>query len=158
MSQLYDNRAYRQELLPFSVPYMTDDDGMLNILLVEDDYSDTLLTIQRINATQIPYNLDRITHGDDVMPYLGNCMQTRMPDLLLLDMGLPGTNGLAILEYLAHAPGPMQTIPIAIISGVRPSDKLKTDYRGLPIYGCLAKPLDIGEINPILSRVSNFRA
>lgn len=151
------NPLYRQELLPYSVPYLADNDNLVNILLVEDDYSDTLLTIQGINATQVPYNLDRITRGDDVLPYLNNCLQTKLPDLLLLDMGLPGVNGFEILENLSSAPANMRAIPIAIITGHKHFDYLSTTYSSLPIYGYLTKPLRAEAMNPILSKVLNFK-
>lgn len=149
--------AYRQELLPYSIPYLADNDNLINILLVEDDYSDTLLTIQRINATQIPYNMDRITEGGEVLPYLKNCLQTRLPDLMLLDMGLPGVDGFEILERLAQSPATMRAIPIAIVTGHRNFDYLSTTYQNLPIYGYLTKPLHVEDINAILAKVTGFR-
>jgi response regulator RpfG family c-di-GMP phosphodiesterase len=149
--------AYRLELPPIDVACMADNDNLINILLIEDDYSDSLLTIQRLNKTQIPYNLDRITRGDDVLPYLYNCMQTRLPDVLLLDMGLPGVDGFEILDTLTKAPAHMRTIPIAIITGHRDFSHLSTTYNGLPLYGCLTKPLQIGDIGLILSKVIDFK-
>jgi CheY-like chemotaxis protein len=148
--------AYRQELLPPNPAYAADNDNLLNILLVEDDYNDSLLTIQTVNATRVPYNLDRITHGDDVMPYLKNCMQSHLPDILFLDMGLPGMNGFEILETLARSPAAMRAIPIAIITGHTHFDYLPKTF-ALPIYGYLTKPIRLENIRPILSKVTDFR-
>ena len=127
-----------------------------SILLIEDDYSDTLLAIQGINATQIPYTLDRITHGDDVLPYLGNCLQTRLPDIMLLDLGLPGLDGFDVLRALAAAPSVMQAIPVALVTGLQDFSYLSSYYSNLPIYGCLPKPLRSDAMIPILSQAMRF--
>lgn len=156
MSDAQSTITYRQNMLPSTPAYTADNDNRLNILLVEDDYNDSLLTIQTVNATGIPYNLDRITHGDDVLPYLQNCSAQQWPDILLLDMGLPGTNGFEILEKLTHAPAAMRAIPIAIITGHTNFDYLPKSF-ALPIYGYLTKPLRVENIHPILSRVTDFR-
>lgn len=148
--------AYRQDLLSPTPACAADNDNLLNILLVEDDYNDSLLTIQTVNAMHVPYNLDRITHGDDVLPYLQNCLQTQLPDILFLDMGLPGMNGFEILERLAKAPAAMRAIPIAIVTGHTHFDYLPKSF-ALPIYGYLTKPLRAESIQPILSKVMDFR-
>lgn len=157
MSEGNSSIAYRQEMLTYSTAFRADNDNLVNILLVEDDYCDTLLTIQGVNSTQIPYNLDRITNGDDVIPYLKNCMQAQLPDLLLLDMGLPGMNGFEILSTLAEAPAVMRAIPIAIITGHTNFEYLPKSYQ-LPIYGYLPKPLRFETIQPILSKVIDLRS
>ncbi|MDE2029214.1 MAG: response regulator [Alphaproteobacteria bacterium] len=152
MSMQQRAAGYRRELLPYSVPCAADNDNLINVLLVEDDYSDTLLTIQKINATSIPYNLDRITHGDDVLPYLGNCAQTRLPDIMLLDLGLPGADGFDVLQALMGAPAALRAVPIAVITGLRDLSPMSSAYRDLPIWGCLAKPVSVDDLLPILSK------
>jgi len=157
MFPTYTNLAYKQELLQRDIPPIADNDNLINILLVEDDFSDALLTVQKIKATQVPYNLDRIMHGDDVLPYLRNCMQSRLPDIMILDMGLPGVNGFELLEALNEAPAALRAVPIVIITGYQHFDYLSATYNSLPIYGCLTKPLNVDDINPILAKVTDFK-
>ncbi len=149
--------TYRQDFLPFTVPLMADNDNLINILMVEDNDSDSVLATQRINATHIPHNLQRVTRGDDVMPYLKNCLQTRLPDVIFLDLGLPDSDGFDILQELAMAPSMMRAIPIAIMTGWKNFDYLPSYFHALPIYGCLNKPLQIDKMEAILSKVTLLR-
>ena len=87
MLNLYENLAYKQDgdasVIACNVAQVADNDNRVNILLVEDDFSDALMTVNRIKATQIPYCLDRIIHGNDVLPYPRNCRQARLPEHLV---------------------------------------------------------------------------
>ena len=54
------------------------------------------------------------------------------PDLILLDVGLPGMNGCAVLEQL-RAAAPTASIPILYLTGLEPLDGPRAD-------GVVAKP------------------
>lgn len=136
---------------------MAGDEDALNLLLVEDDYGDMLMTMQAIDAAGLPYELNRITHGDEVLPYLMNAMQDRLPDLILLDMGLPGKDGFEILEMLAGAPSLLRAVPIAIVTMYANFDYVRKTY-DLPIYGYLTKPLQPKNIQRVFDRISGDMA
>lgn len=132
-----------------------NDADALDLLLVEDSYADMLTTLRAINDANLPYKLNLITNGDDVIPYLMNAVQERMPDLILLDMGLPGTDGFEILESLSALPALLRAVPIAIITKYTDFNYLDKTYE-LPIYGFLTKPVDHAKMREILARVYGF--
>src|SRR3954467_9875348 len=74
--------------------------GLIDILLVEDSATDAELTRQVLLEAQVRSNLRIIRDGDSAMaflkrrpPYEGN----RLPDLILLDLNLPGMDGRTVL-------------------------------------------------------------
>ena len=157
MSQWHDgSAALQQDILPYNTSYLADNDNRLNILVVEDDYNDTLMTVRAVKSAQIPCNLDRMTRGNEVMPYLRNCMQANLPDVLLLDMGLPDITGFEILALLADAPAIIRAIPIIIVTGYSHFEYLPKAYQ-LPIMGYVTKPVRAKELEPILTMIMGFK-
>jgi response regulator RpfG family c-di-GMP phosphodiesterase len=132
-----------------------EDDNELSVLLVEDDYGDTLLTLQALNSVVQSYDLDRIDHGDEVLPYLATAAQNKLPDVILLDMGLPGTDGFEILETLALSPALMRSAPIVIITMHSNFEYIQKTY-DLPIYGYLTKPVKPKDLRTVLSKIAGF--
>ncbi|MBI3240903.1 MAG: response regulator [Chloroflexi bacterium] len=64
------------------------------------------------------------------------------PDLILLDYGLPGKDGLALLKDLRATPD-MENVPVIMITA-RPSSELVNEVRQYRVSGFIAKPFDIG--------------
>src|SRR5690349_10773277 len=87
-------------LWPKAIPLADDH---IHILLVEDVPSDALLTRIALERTNIPFALSKIGRGDEVISRL--CISQRIcpsqvPDLIMLDLGLPGMDGFEILSEL----------------------------------------------------------
>ncbi len=130
----------------------------LNILMVEDSASDALLTRIALDATRIPHQLGRLKDGREVMPYLSKCQQKghRMPDVIMLDLGLPGVDGFEILAALSTSAHELRGIPIIILTGYEHFEYLKKVYQ-LPILAYIAKPCNMQEIRAVLKRVQQYR-
>ena len=128
------------------------DEDAIDILLVEDSYGDALLMLQALNAADIPYTISRIDNGDDVLPYLEKAAQEKMPDVIFLDMELPGTNGFEILERLAASRPPLQSVPIILVSAPSNFTHLK-DFYDLPIQGHLTKSVNAESVKTLLSDI-----
>ena len=101
--------------------------------------------------------MNRINHGDDVLPYLAKAAEERMPDVILLDMGLPGSDGFEILAALASAPALMRSAPIIIITGHSDFEYIQKTY-DLPIYGFLTKPVHADTLRDALAKLAEFSA
>jgi CheY-like chemotaxis protein len=67
------------------------------------------------------------------------------PDLITLDITMPGMSGIEVLTTLrrdAH----LQGLPVVIVTGVTSFDKL-TDYRHVrPPEGFMQKPIDLAQL------------
>ena len=128
-----------------------------NILLVEDSYGDSLLMLAALNGAHIAYTLDRLDNGDDVLPYLENPALEKLPDVIFLDMELPGTDGFEILGALAAAPPAIRAIPIVIMTIQSNFGYLQKKY-DLSICGYLTKPVKTESVQTILATLPCFAA
>lgn len=110
---------------------------MRHILIIDDD----IHIGNMIEETLIKegYGVARAYSGTEALLYLSN----HLPDLILLDLMLPGLNGEEILPKIAR-------IPVIVISAkVEVSDKVNVLMNGANDY--MTKPFDMTEL---LARIS----
>jgi len=124
------------------------------VLVVDDDPNVGLL----ISAVLKKYNYHVTTlyHGDEVLVFL----KDNKPDLILLDLRMPGIDGFALCKRIREAPD-TRDIPVVILSGVSEVDA-KVDTIELGADDFITKPFDVRElrarINRILKRKSSDTA
>jgi two-component system response regulator QseB len=108
----------------------------MRLLLVEDDASvgDGLQRALRADN----YTVDWVVRGDQVLPALAR----EHFDLVLLDIGLPGLDGLQVLKRLRSSENP---IPVIVISARETfSDRIAGLDSGADDY--ITKPFDLDEL------------
>jgi DNA-binding response OmpR family regulator len=81
------------------------------VLAIEDEQP--ILRFLRTTLGGHGYRLVETTTGEEGLRQAA----TRSPDLVLLDLGLPELDGLAVYETLRHAPA-TATVPIIIVTGL----------------------------------------
>lgn len=95
------------------------------ILLVEDDEGDALLTEKAFRKGPIDFNLHVATDGLEALRFMGQkgkYADAPRPDLILLDLNLPGMHGRDVLrEVKQHAS--WRRIPVVILT----SSKAESD-------------------------------
>jgi DNA-binding response OmpR family regulator len=108
----------------------------MRILLAEDD--GYLSEGVALALKDCGYVVDRVLRGDDTDQALKTCSY----DLLILDLGLPGMDGLEVLQLL-RARG--QTLPVLIMTA---RDSLQDLVKGLDqgANDYLTKPFDLQEL------------
>lgn len=108
-------------------------DGKLSILIVEDD--DDLRRLYRTAVTLAGYEVEEAADGFDALRRI----EVRRPDLVVLDIGLPALNGVAVQqEIAAHAY--TRQIPVVIVTG----SAMKLDH--LDVRCVLRKPVEPDEL------------
>lgn len=108
----------------------------MRLLLVEDDASvgDGLQRALRADN----YTVDWVVRGDQVLPAL----EREHFDLVLLDIGLPGLDGLQVLKRLRGGESP---VPVIVISARETfSDRIAGLDAGADDY--ITKPFDLDEL------------
>jgi CheY-like chemotaxis protein len=113
-----------------------------NILLVEDTMSDALLIRTVLDDSCVPYRLQGLRGGDEVLPWLQQAlMHDALPDVILLDLGLPRMDGFELLSELAATVPALRAIPIIILTGYEDFEYVRNSYNvHVPAY--LTKPCD----------------
>lgn len=108
----------------------------MRILLIEDD--EVLLGVLLQSLTSQHYVVDVVQDGQSGLEYA----QTSSYDLILMDVGLPGLDGITLCQRL-RAEG--YTIPILLITAKdASSDRIRGLDAGADDY--LIKPLDLAEL------------
>lgn len=131
----------------------------INVLLVEDSRSDAAYTRVMLDYTNIPYALKQIYKGQDVLPYLTRRRRFTdegMPDLILLDLGLPQQDGFEVLSELASAKCCIRSIPVVIITGYENFAYLKNTH-DLYIFDYIIKPCSADRLRRILSNIVRYK-
>jgi chemotaxis family two-component system response regulator Rcp1 len=128
----------------------------LQILLVEDCASDTILTEIALDATAIDYDLQRLDNGSAVLPYLlgsGTYTRRKRPDLMLLDLTLPCKDGFEVLADMASHTDSVRNLPTIILTGDRHSAFLRCSY-GLNIVAYIMKPCSDEKLLDAFARIT----
>jgi len=92
------------------------------ILIVDDSPDDRFFLARNLRRTGLPLSIYEVQDGYEAIDYLshqGNFadrLAYPMPQLLLLDLKMPGKNGFDILHWLKQNP-PAPPIKIVVLSG-----------------------------------------
>jgi two-component system response regulator len=92
--------------------------GIAEVLLVEDDPGDVLLTSEAFAQHHLDVQLHVVGDGDEATRFLrrtGDFASAPRPALVLLDLNLPRRSGLEALADLKADPD-LQTIPVVVLT------------------------------------------
>src|SRR6185437_523139 len=130
------------------------------ILLAEDEEDYVLLVKKAFSEANIKNPLYVVSTGTEAMAYLkgegrfANRAEYPLPDLLLLDIKLPGFNGLEIIKWVREQPG-LAGLRIVVLTS---SDQLK-DVNDAYRFGAnsfLMKPYDFHDLVHLSKVVEEF--
>lgn len=97
----------------------------LDILLIEDNLADVVLTEEAFAAGGVDHRLRVANDGDAALDLLRRAAgEDDLPDLVLLDVNLPGRTGHEVLSAI-KADGALGRLPVLMLS----SSALDTDVR-----------------------------
>jgi chemotaxis family two-component system response regulator Rcp1 len=129
----------------------------MEILLIEDNPGDIRLVKEGLKLSENLNNLTVIDDGNIAMDYLlkaGSSQKSPRPDLIILDLNLPGKNGHEILKYL-KSEDRFKTIPIVVFSD---SESIKDITEVYDMYAnCFViKPRDPSIFVKYIASIENF--
>lgn len=126
----------------------------MEILLVEDSLTFARMAIHALRKGQVQHRLTWLTDGAEAWNFLqqtGAYVNAPRPDLLLLDLNLPGIDGVELLERIRNHPE-LAALPVVVMTGE--GDALMT--RGLTVEAFLTKPLDFEKFIDIVQQLSHL--
>lgn len=124
----------------------------LNILLVEDNEADILITQEILEPSRILKTLNAVSTAEEAILYLNRAEHFRqidIPDLILLDLNLPRTNGFAVLVEVKSNPALIHLPVIILTSSTSTYDKEYAFRNGADAY--FEKPLEIALLKNFLT-------
>jgi CheY-like chemotaxis protein len=127
------------------------------ILLVEDNPGDALLTKEAFVEARLPANLHVVKDGVEALEYLErNCAyhDAPRPDLILLDLNMPRMNGRELLKTLkSHLL--WRTIPVLILTTSDGERDVSVCYE-LHANCYLTKPLGFEDFVDLIRSIGAF--
>lgn len=129
----------------------------VEILLVEDNPGDVVLTREALREAKIHNRLSVATDGVEAMAFLrkeGQYREAPRPDLILLDLNMPRKNGIEVLREI-KADAALKTIPVVILttSGAD-QDVLKAYEFSANCY--VTKPVDLYQFVKVVHTIDEF--
>lgn len=120
---------------------------MTHVLLVEDD--PLLRRSLTLNLTARGYTLDETGNGEDALRIAGR----NLPDVVLVDLGLPGISGLDVIRRLRE----WSEVPIIVLSA-RGAERDKVEALDSGATDYVTKPFGIEELMARLRVAERIRA
>ncbi|MDZ8028504.1 MAG: response regulator [Nostoc sp. SerVER01] len=129
----------------------------IEILLVEDSPSDANLTIKGFLNARIANNLHWVEDGESAMNYLreqGEFANALRPDLILLDLNLPGMDGREVLTEIKSDPN-LKSIPVVVITTSNDEQDILRSYH-LSANCYVTKPIDVFQFIQVIQLIKDF--
>ena len=137
----------------------TDGGGtkVVDVLLVEDDPGDVLMTREAFEHHRISNQLHVVNDGEEALQFLrqtGEYAGAPRPGLILLDLNLPRRDGLEVLAELKEDPG-LRVIPVVILTTSQADEDILRSY-ALHANAYVSKPVDFERFMDVIRQIDNF--
>jgi CheY-like chemotaxis protein len=132
-------------------------DEPLKILLVEDNPGDVRLTQEAFKTTERETTLRILTTGDDAVDFLtprGSHEMSTRPDLVLLDLNLPGKDGCEVLETIRNT-STIHHLPVIMLTSSTADEDIAKCYTACA-NAYLTKPTDPDEFAEVVDAIEQF--
>ncbi len=129
----------------------------VEILLVEDSPSDVHLTHVAIEESGTGNNLHVVRNGVEAIAFVrrqGPYATAPRPDLVLLDLNLPGKNGFEVLKEL-KTNGDLRRIPVVVLSTSELQEDVERSYE-LQANCYVTKPTDVDRFIEVIQTIQVF--
>ncbi|WP_248963764.1 response regulator [Sphaerisporangium perillae] len=134
-----------------------DDYRFIDVLLVEDDPGDVLLTREAFEHNKVQNKLHVVSDGEQAMAFLrqeGEYAEAPRPDLVLLDLNLPRKDGREVLEDI-KGDADLRSIPVVVLTTSEAEEDILRSYH-LHANAYVAKPVDFDQFIKVVRQIDDF--
>ncbi|MDY6934555.1 MAG: response regulator [Spirochaetota bacterium] len=131
-----------------------------NILLVEDNLMDVELILDAFREAHLGNKINYVNCGKDALDYLfgknkySDRQKYPIPDLILLDLKMPGVDGHEVLQRIKQAHG-LKRIPVVILtSSMEDGDRALSYDNGANSY--LVKPVSFEGFMEVIRKIDEY--
>ncbi|GLZ46034.1 two-component system response regulator [Actinomycetospora sp. NBRC 106375] len=138
---------------------MTDTDPIteIDVLLVEDDAGDVLMTQEAFEHHKLRNQLHVVSDGVEALAFLrreGEHADAPRPGLILLDLNLPRKDGREVLEEVKNDES-LRSIPIVVLTTSQAEEDILRSYN-LHANAYVAKPVDFERFIQVIRQIDDF--
>ena len=129
----------------------------VEILLVEDDPGDVLMTKEALVDAKMANELRVVSNGEEALAYLfreGPYADAPRPGLILLDLNLPRVDGREVLARI-KAEEELRRIPVVVLTTSEAEEDILRSY-DLHANAYVTKPVDFEAFVKVVRQVDDF--
>lgn len=134
-----------------------DSEHIARILLVEDNPGDAALIVHQAARHRLTNPIDHVPGGQEAIDYLAwHLDQGSLPDLVLLDLNMPGVPGQDVLQWIrGHEDETLRQVPVIVLtSSSADEDVIETYDLGASAY--VVKPVGLEGFEAIVRALDGF--
>ena len=129
----------------------------IQILLVEDNEGDILLTLEAFKELKVKNNVAVVKDGVEAIDFLkkqGQYSDSIAPHLILLDINMPKLNGIEVLDFIKKD-DKLKKIPVVMLTTSSSESDISECYD--KSANCfITKPLDFGKFLSVVHSIESF--
>ncbi|HEX6425158.1 MAG TPA: response regulator [Acidimicrobiales bacterium] len=136
---------------------LADDVRPIEVLLVEDDEGDVLITREALAEGKVLNHLSVAPDGVEALAYLrreGRYGNATRPDLILLDLNLPRRDGRQVLADV-KGDADLRRIPVVVLTTSEAEEDVLRSY-DLHANAYVTKPVDFDRFVEVVRQIDDF--
>ncbi len=127
----------------------------INILLVEDNEGDIVLTLEAFEESKLINKITVLRDGKEAITFFDNLKDGgEKPDMVLLDVNLPKVSGHDVLKHIKNHEKHCGTPVIMLTTSSAEKDILQSYKNHVNCY--VTKPIDIGDFVKAMAKIEDF--
>jgi CheY-like chemotaxis protein len=129
----------------------------IEVLLVEDDPGDELMTREAFEDNKIGNKLYVARDGEEALDFLyrrGSFADAPRVDLILLDLNLPKYDGRQVLERIRADPD-LTHMPVVVLTTSSAEEDIMRSYK-LHANAYVTKPVDVSDFIAAVRQIDDF--
>jgi CheY-like chemotaxis protein len=129
----------------------------IEVLLVEDDPGDVLMTQEAFDEHKVRNRLAVVSDGAEALSYLrqeGDYAKVARPDLILLDLNLPRRDGREVLAEI-KTDDDLCRIPVVVLTTSQADEDILSSYQ-LHANAYVTKPVDFEKFITVVRQIDEF--
>lgn len=135
-------------------------DNPAQILLVEDNNMDVVLTLDAFREARLKNNINVARSGQEALDYLfgrdkyADRNTYPIPNLILLDLKMPGIDGFEVLRQIKNT-GILKRIPVIILTSSKEEGDRALSY-DIGANSYLLKPVSFDGFTDVVRRIDDY--
>jgi CheY-like chemotaxis protein len=134
-----------------------DEATPIEVLLVEDDPGDVLMTREALVGSKLVHNLHVMDNGELAVEFLrrrGQYQDAPRPDLILLDLNLPRLDGREVLAQIKGDES-LRQIPVVVLTTSDAEEDVLRSY-DLHANAYVTKPVEFEAFIAVVRQIDDF--